>query len=89
MTYHEQKTIIDLLAANSTEIILLLDDLDPDDRTAFFEELPGEVSQQLMQLLSPREREITTKLLGYPPESIGRLMTPEYIAAMQVHNRQP
>lgn len=80
MTYSEQKAIIDGLASNSTEITLLLDDLDPDDRTAFFEELPGEVSQKLMQLLSPREREITTQLLGYPPGSIGRLMTPEYVA---------
>ena len=54
--------------------------MEPDDRTAFFEELPGEVSQRLVQLLSDEEREITTRLLGYPKDSIGRLMTPEYVA---------
>jgi magnesium transporter len=58
----------------------LLNDLDPDDRTAFFEELPGTVCQRLMQMLSKEEREIATQLLGYPKDSIGRLMTPEYVA---------
>jgi magnesium transporter len=33
-----------------------------------------------MQMMSKEEREIATKLLGYPEESIGRLMTPEYVA---------
>ena len=55
-------------------------DLDPDDRTAFFEELPGEVSQRLVQMLSQEEREVAMRLLGYPEDSIGRLMTPEYVA---------
>ena len=58
----------------------LLNDLDPDDRTAFFEELPGEVSQRLVQMLSQEEREVAMRLLGYPEDSIGRLMTPEYVA---------
>ena len=58
----------------------LLNDLEPDDRTAFFEELPGEVSQRLVQMLSQEEREVAMRLLGYPEDSIGRLMTPEYVA---------
>jgi magnesium transporter len=33
-----------------------------------------------MQMLSTDEREIAIRLLGYPKESIGRLMTPEYVA---------
>lgn len=80
LSYDEQEGIINGLAANSARLTRLLDDLDPDDRTAFFEELPSKVSQRLMQLLSPKEREITTKLLGYPQGSVGRLMTPEYVA---------
>ena len=75
-----QKDIVTGLAANVDKITNLLNDLEPDDRTAFFEELPGEVSQRLVQLLSDEEREITTRLLGYPKDSIGRLMTPEYVA---------
>lgn len=80
LSHDEQEDIIEQLAANSGKIADLLNDLDPDDRTAFFEELPGKVSQRLMQMMSPEEQDITTKLLGYPEDSIGRLMTPEYVA---------
>jgi magnesium transporter len=57
-----------------------MNDMDPDDRTALFEELPGKIAQQLMQLLSTENLKHTTQLLGYPEESIGRLMTPQYVA---------
>ncbi|MGM0649346.1 MAG: magnesium transporter [Bacteroidota bacterium] len=80
ISYEKQEQIIMELAQNAHKVASLLNDLDPDDRTAFFEELPGEISQRLIQMLSPEERKITTKLLGYPEESIGRLMTPEYVA---------
>ena len=80
LSHDEQEDIIEGLAANVNKVTGLLNDLDPDDRTAFFEELPGEVSQRLLSMLSAEEREITTKLLGYPEDSIGRLMTPEYVA---------
>jgi len=80
LSYEEQEDIIESLAVNVNKLKELLNDLDPDDRTAFFEELPGEVTQRLIQMLSKEEREIATKLLGYPEESIGRLMTPEYVA---------
>jgi len=80
LSHDEQEDIITGLAAHTNIITSLLNDLDPDDRTAFFEELPGKVVQQLVQLLAKEEREIATRLLGYPEESIGRLMTPEYVA---------
>jgi len=54
--------------------------LSPDDRTDLFEELPGEVVQRLLTLLPPKERCETLQLLGYPEESVGRLMTPHYVA---------
>lgn len=80
LSHDEQEGIIEGLAANINKLTGLLNDLDPDDRTAFFEELPGTVSQRLMQMMSQEEREITIQLLGYPKDSIGRLMTPEYVA---------
>src|SRR4030065_1528062 len=52
----------------------------PDDRTEFLEELPGEATQRLLNLLSPEDRKETLQLLGYPEESVGRLMTPDYVA---------
>ncbi len=80
LSHEKQEQIIEGLAKNVNKITALLNDLDPDDRTAFLEELPGAVTKRLIQMLSPEERKIATKLLGYPEDSIGRLMTPEFIA---------
>ncbi|MDT8308811.1 MAG: magnesium transporter, partial [Bacteroidales bacterium] len=80
LSYEKQEQLIEGLAQNVNYLSDLLNNLDPDDRTAFFEELPGQITQRLIQLLSPQERKIATNLLGYPEDSIGRLMTPEYVA---------
>lgn len=80
LSHDFQEQIVEGLAQNKQRISNLLNDLDPDDRTAFFEELPGMVTQRLIQHLSPEERELTIQLLGYPDDSIGRLMTTEYVA---------
>src|SRR5688572_25496093 len=58
----------------------ILADLTPDDRTALLEELPGEVTRRLLNLLSPEDLKEARTLLGYPEESVGRLMTPAYVA---------
>lgn len=76
----KQVEIIDGLAHHASRLSDLMNNMDPDDRTALFEELPGKVAQQLMQLLSTENLKKTTQLLGYPEESIGRLMTPQYVA---------
>ncbi len=57
----------------------LLNELSPDDRTDFLEELSSNVVRELIKLLNPEERKITLSLLGYPEDSIGRLMTPDYV----------
>src|SRR5215469_833087 len=61
----------------------LLNDLPADDRTSFLEELPSEVVKELIKTLNPDERKITLSLLGYPEGSVGRLMTPDYIAVQK------
>lgn len=58
----------------------LLNALQPDDRTAFLSMLPGNAVKELVKILSPETRAETLKLLGYPEESVGRLMTPDYVA---------
>jgi len=58
----------------------LLANLRPDDRTTLFEELPGQVTQRMLNLLSPADLKEARHLLGYPEESVGRLMTPDYVA---------
>lgn len=73
----EQKRIIhNLPPFKSAE---LLNELPVDDRVDFFEELPTGTLRELIKTLDPEERKITLKLLGYPENSVGRLMTPEYV----------
>ncbi len=66
------------------EAAALLNDMAPDDRTMFLEELPASATRQLLSLLTPEERAVAVTLLGYPEDSIGRLMTPSYIAIREV-----
>lgn len=76
-----QKTV--LKAMGHDEVGGILNEMSPDDRTAFLEELPGPVVRQLIELLSPAERSVARTLLGYPAGSICRLMTPEYVAVIK------
>jgi len=74
---NQQKDIIKELPARKTAKIL--NELPPDDRTDFLEELPKAAIRDLIKLLDPEERKITLSLLGYPEDSVGRLMTPDYV----------
>jgi magnesium transporter len=69
-----------LTALTNDETRRLLAEMSPDDRTELLEELPGQVTQKLMNLLSPEDLREARQLLGYPEKSIGRLMTPDYVA---------
>ncbi len=61
----------------------LLANLSPDDRTHLLEELPGQVTQRMLNLLTPEDLREARWLLGYPEGSVGRLMTPDYVAVRQ------
>jgi magnesium transporter len=45
--------------------------------------LPSAAARQLIRLLTPEERRIAQSLLGYPEDSVGRLMTPDFIAVKE------
>jgi magnesium transporter len=62
------------------DLVVLLNDMAPDDRTLFLSELPTYATRELLTLLGDEERAQAEKLLAYPPDSVGRLMTPEYMA---------
>lgn len=66
------------------DVAAILNEMADDDRTALFEEVPPNVVKQMLTYLSPEQRKISQQLLGYPENSIGRLMTPDYIAAQQI-----
>ena len=69
-----------LHALGDADVAKILNELAADDRTALLEELPAKATQRLLGLLSPEERKIASDLLGYPKGSVGRLMTPDYVA---------
>ncbi|MDQ3252842.1 MAG: magnesium transporter, partial [Acidobacteriota bacterium] len=72
-----------LKAMAQGEVATLLNDMAPDDRTMLLEELPATVTKQMLALLTPKERAVAVSLLGYPEDSIGRLMTPDYVRVRQ------
>lgn len=67
-------------ALGHEEVASILNEMSPDDRTALFEEMPATVVKQIIGSLSPQERKVAQQLIGYPENSVGRLMTPDYIA---------
>ena len=69
-----------LKAMGDRDVASILNNMSADDRTALLEELPAKATRRLLNMLSPEELRVASQLLGYPEESIGRLMTPDYIA---------
>jgi magnesium transporter len=63
------------------ETRILLSELDPDDRTELLAELPSKATRRMLNLLNPEDLKEARQLLGYPEDSIGRLMTPDFVAA--------
>lgn len=73
----QEKIIKKLPGEKLAELINLLP---PDDRTSLFSELKGDAVKSLIILLPAKDRVEALSLLGYKEDSVGRLMTPDYIA---------
>lgn len=67
-------------ALSDPEATSLLEDLDGDDRVRLVDELPARVAKRLVASLNPETRSAVDLMLGYPPESVGRILSPTYIA---------
>lgn len=78
LDFPDQERIIKKLS--SARVSELINHLPPDDRTSLFSKLHGDAVQKLIILLQPEERKMALSLLGYNEDSVGRLMTPDYIA---------
>jgi magnesium transporter len=77
----EQQNLLRAMAHE--QVIGILNEMSPDDRTALLEEMPSAAARQLIRLLTPEERRVAQALLGYPEGSVGRLMTPDFIAVRE------
>ncbi len=74
----EQVNLLEALPAERAGA--LVEAMDPDDRVRLLDTAPEEVRDTLLSRLSPSERRLTAALLSYPPESAGRMMSPEFLA---------
>ncbi|MDB5133811.1 MAG: mgtE [Mucilaginibacter sp.] len=68
------------------KIAELINELPPDDRTSLFSELHGDTVKVLIQHLPSDDRKEALRLLGYKEDSVGRLMTPDYITVKKTWN---
>jgi len=58
----------------------VLEGMTPDDQARLLEELPAAVTRRILEVLPPDDLRAARDLLGYPRETAGRYMTPEYVA---------
>ncbi len=81
MTPDEQKRLIKNL--NQKEIAGILQHLQADDSADFLGELPGTYSDTLLNSLDEESKANITKLLLYENDSVGSIMTVEYVSLQQ------
>lgn len=73
-----QEELLAKLGAEAS--VKVVEAMSPDDRVRLLDELPPEIAQRLIASFSPENRRETQAILGYPVRSVGRLMTPDYVA---------
>lgn len=64
---------------NRQQLSDVMSNLEPDEQVALMEELPGHLTQSVINSMKPEDQKQVKKLLGFPEESVGRLMTPRYV----------
>ncbi len=77
MEFERQKELVEELPDVMSSS--LLNEMEPDERTKLFESLPQDICDVLLLKLNPEEREIANQLLSYPEDSVGRLMTSDFL----------
>lgn len=77
LTQPVQESLLEELGTERSSRVI--ESMDPDDRAALLDELPVEIATRLIRQFSPANRRVTQAILGYASESVGRLMTPDYV----------
>lgn len=78
---HQQQALIENL--RNDEALHILEEMSADDRVRLLDEMPAKVAKQLLASLTPGERESTSLLLGYAPETAGRIMVPDFVSLQE------
>jgi len=83
------KTLMELPPDLLPEILDLIEDeklakmlvwADPDDEVTFIDSLPEERRETVLALVDPDRRERVKQFIGFPEGTVGRIMTPEFLA---------
>jgi magnesium transporter len=74
----QQAELVSSLSSEQTAE--LVGAMSPDDRVMLLDDLPAEVTRRILEDLPPQALAATRTLLGYPADSAGHVMTPEYVA---------
>lgn len=77
LTPELQETLINELGAEGS--VRVIEGMSADDQARLLDELPESVAERVVAKLSPETRATTQAILGYPPRTVGRLMTPDYL----------
>ena len=64
---------------STSQLSDVMGNLEPDEQVALMEELPGHLTQRVLNSMKAEDQKQVKKLLGYPEESVGRLMTTRYV----------
>ncbi len=72
-----QEDLIDTIS--NLRVAELINEMAADNRTALLESLSPTLTKQLLSFLQPSERAIAQSLLNFPKDSVGRLMTPDFL----------
>lgn len=79
-SYLNKTTGIELIKKLDTlHIKAVLAGMSPDDRVSIVDALPGNLIQRVLNTMEPDEMQEVKQLLGYPEDSVGRIMTTQYV----------
>ncbi len=78
LNVEEKQTL--LSSFQEEKALELISGLDPDDQVELLDELPAKVAKRLLSRLSSEDRQAVGLLMGYKPDTAGRIMTPEYVS---------
>jgi len=84
MDIYQREYLLEVLTDKETKILLA--DLSPDDRTSVLEEMPAKATKYLLNMLNAEDLKEASWLLGYPTDSCGRLMTPDFVELKESYN---
>ncbi len=80
LPFEQQQSLLDVFPDDA--VTVLLNEMEPVDRTQLLEDLPPELSSKFIERLDPEERGMAWRLLSYPEDSVGRMMSPEFFSTL-------